>query len=305
MENFFTGARGGWKKFVENPVLGRDYGVCFDISVLKQDSGYRMYFSWRTKQSVAVTLSKDGFSWSEPQICVGPRKTKQGWEDEVNRPSVVYKDGAYHMWYTGQYKPGEADGTSQIFYAVSTDGIQFERFSDTPVLLPEKRWEKSAVMCPDVMWDEEESIFKMWYSAGEQYEPNAIGYAVSNDGIHWRRYEKNPIFQADPGNSWERHKAAACHVAKIKKEYIMFYIGYQNEDYAQIGIAKSKNGIEKWEKYIGNPIIAPSPGEWDEEACYKPYAIFDGSKWILWYNGRRGKVEQIGIATHEGFDLGL
>ena len=27
---------------------------------------------------------------------------------------------------------------------------------------------------------------------------------------------------------------------------------------------------------------------------YKPFALFEGPRWRLWYNGRRGNVEQIG-----------
>ena len=38
---------------------------------------------------------------------------------------------------------------------------------------------------------------------------------------------------------------------------------------------------------------------------YKPYAIFDGKRWLLWYNGRKGGVEQIGVALHEGRGTGL
>ena len=34
-------------------------------------------------------------------------------------------------------------------------------------------------------------------------------------------------------------------------------------------------------------------------------AIQDGQKWLLWYNGRIGGVEQIELATHEGEDLGF
>ena len=45
--------------------------------------------------------------------------------------------------------------------------------------------------------------------------------------------------------------------------------------------------------------------KWDQDACYKPYAIFDGTKWLLWYNGRHGELEQIGLVTHEGEDLGF
>jgi hypothetical protein len=38
---------------------------------------------------------------------------------------------------------------------------------------------------------------------------------------------------------------------------------------------------------------------------YKPFAVLDGTRWLLWYNGRRGGVEQIGLATHQGEDLGF
>ncbi len=300
-----SGTRAGWVKYEGNPVLGGEYGTCFDIGVVRAENVYKMYFSWRPKQSIALSESKDGFSWSEPEIVLGPRKTEEGWEDELNRPCVVYKDNQYHMWYTGQYKPGEADGTSHIFYAVSRDGRHFERVSEKPVLYPEQAWEKKAVMCPDVLWDADENVFKMWYSAGEQYEPNAIGYAKSTDGRHWKKLEQNPIFSADPHSEWEKHKAAACHVVKEKECYYMFYIGYHNEDYAQIGIARSADGISGWERHPQNPIIAPDPGAWDSEACYKPYTIYDGEKWMLWYNGRTKTLEQIGTAVHEGYELGF
>jgi hypothetical protein len=41
------------------------------------------------------------------------------------------------------------------------------------------------------------------------------------------------------------------------------------------------------------------------DACYKPFAILDGGRWMLWYNGRRGDAEQIGLAVHEGEGLGF
>ena len=60
-----------------------------------------------------------------------------------------------------------------------------------------------------------------------------------------------------------------------------------------------------WERHPANPILSPGHERWDHEACYKPYAIFDGRQWLLWYNGRRGRVEQIGLALHPGEDLGF
>ena len=44
-----------------------------------------------------------------------------------------------------------------------------------------------AVMCPSVIWDGQARLFRMWYSGGEQNEPNAIGYATSPDGLTWKK----------------------------------------------------------------------------------------------------------------------
>ena len=124
-------------------------------------------------------------------------------------------------------------------------------------------------MCPSVLWDEETSQYKMWYSAGEQYEPNAIGYAESPDGLVWKKFTGNPVFCADPDTEWEQHKAAGCQVLKKDEYYYMFYIGYHNEDYAQIGIARSRSGMTGWERSSYNPIIAPGEDGFDSYACLR------------------------------------
>lgn len=294
----------GWAKNEGNPVMGGKYGTCFDISVLKDSDKYRMWLSWRPKRSIAIVESKDGIKWTEPpQIVLGPRP-ESGWEDEVNRPVVLKKNDGYHMWYTGQTKPGEHNGRSWIGYATSHDGVSWKRMSNKPVLSADQSWEKNiAVMCPHVIWDASEKLFKMWYSGGEQGEPDAIGYASSPDGLAWKKYEHNPVFVPDQKNTWEKHKVTACQVEKRGDWYLMFYIGFRDELTAQIGIARSKDGITSWERHSANPIIQPGKGKWDHDACYKPYAIFDGKKWLLWYNGRNGSLEQIGVVFHEGEDL--
>ena len=295
-----TGTSGGWRKFSENPVLGGAYGTCFDLSMLRRGAGYEMYFSWRDRASIARTCSRDGVHWSEVEICLAPRETPQGWENRLNRPSVMYREGKYHLWYTGQRHWSAREGTSHIFYVVSGDGLHFERVGDGPVLAPDEPWENTSVMNPCVLWENDR--YKMWYSAGAQYEPKAIGYAESPDGIHWTKI-KQPVFECNPKNSWEQHKVAGCQVIRRERDYLMFYIGYYDEDYAQIGMARSKDGVSGWERFAGNPILAPDPGAWDGEACYKPFALQEDNGWKLWYNGRKGTREQIGLAVHPGTDL--
>ncbi len=289
----------GWSKYAENPVLGGDLGTCFDVSVLKEKDTFRMWFSWRPKKSIALVESKDGIHWGKPLIALGP-DDKSDWAQDVNRPVVIRDGDGYRMWYTGQ-----AHGRSWIGCATSRNGKTWQRQGDRPVLAADEPWEKVAVMCPHVLYDSSAKVYCLWYSGGEQFEPNAIGYATSADGLKWIKHEKNPVFRPDPKSAWEKDRVTACQVVQQGKWYVMFYIGFRDKDHAQIGLARSKNGITDWERHRANPIIRPGTDKWDHDAVYKPYAILDGKRWLLWYNGRRGGVEQIGIAVHDGEALGF
>ena len=290
---------GQWVKHEANPVLGgKKYGTIFDVSTLRAGGEYLMYVSWRPKKSIALSKSKDGVNWSEPRIVLGPAKT--GWEEQVNRPGVLFKDGVYHMWYTGQAKK-----KSKIGYATSKDGVNFTRRAE-PVLTATSEWEKPSLMCPHVEWDAEKKQFRMWYSGGEDYEPDAIGYATSTDGITWKKHSANPIFRADPETKWEQKKVTACQIVKHGRWHLMFYIGFETDSIARIGVARSRDGVTDWQRHPANPIISPTKGAWDGASCYKPFAVYEkaNNRWLLWYNGR-SRGEMIGLAIHKGEDLGF
>jgi beta-1,2-mannobiose phosphorylase / 1,2-beta-oligomannan phosphorylase len=293
---------GAWRKHQDNPVISGANGTCFDVSVLPFRGGYRMYLSWRPRRSIAVSESRDGLSWTDPVQVLGGLDDAS-WEREVNRPSVVQRGGRWQMWYTAQ--DAREDGTgSRLGYATSADGMAWTRHG-RPVMEARDPWEGGNVMCPHVLFDEQDGIYKMWYSAGERYEPDAIGYATSTDGISWRRDLGRPVFIPDPTARWEAHKVTAAQVIRTGQGYVMFYIGFENVDLARIGAARSPDGIDGWERLSSNPIISPDPGAWDGDGCYKPFAIPRDGGWILWYNGRLGHLEQIGAAFHDGGDLGF
>jgi predicted GH43/DUF377 family glycosyl hydrolase len=302
------GCYSGWKRYKANPVIGNDRGECFDVFVLPRESGgYQMYFSWRSKKSIAVVESNDGFEWSEPKVVLTPSKNTN-WEWDVNRQSVLKKDGKYYMWYSGMTKGNLTDnsGTSQLGYAVSNDGINWERFLD-PVMIPDQSWEQKCIMCPHVNWNEEKKIYQMYYSAGGWFEPDVIGYAESIDGRSWKKHNK-PIFWPVYKNLWERERTTACQVLFHKGWYYMFYIGFEDIHKARVCSARSKNGITNWQRHPLNPIISSGQaGGWDCEAEYKPFLCWEekNNRWLMWVNGRRGPIEQIGVMIHEGEDLGF
>jgi predicted GH43/DUF377 family glycosyl hydrolase len=289
----------GWEKYKGNPVLGGQYGTCFDVCLLYENDVYRMWVSWRPKKSVAIVESKDGISWSAPEIVLPP-ETSTGWEEDINRPIVVHRDDGYHMWYTGQ-----ANGMSKIGYAKSKDGRTWTRQSDKPVLEASVPWEKGATMCPHVLWDSRAHLWKMWYSAGEQYEPNAIGYATSTDGLHWEKSTANPVLAPNQKYEWEQQRVAAAQILFWKGWYYAFYIGFRDIDHAQVGLARSKDGVTNWKRHAGNPIIRPTPGGWDADACYKPFAVHSNGMWRVWYNGRSEHLEQIGLILRHSDNLGF
>lgn len=83
-------------------------------------------------------------------------------------------------------------------------------------------------MNPHVIYDIKEKIYKMWYAAGDTFEPDVISYATSKDGIKWKKYKYNPIFIPNKNkNSLDSFKVGGCDVHKISdNKYLMFYIGY-------------------------------------------------------------------------------
>ena len=112
-----------------------------------------------------------------------------------------------------------------------------------------------------------------------------------------------------------------------KYGYLMFYIGYLDINTASICMAHSPDGVTRWTRFHGNPIVEPAalsmtetqrlalcPGgtgctdaKWDAAACYKPSVVKDvkNKRWLLWYNGRNCQNEYIGLAIHDGLDLEL
>lgn len=291
-----------WVKRRDPVFGGGDLGTCFDLCILRKSRDFNktfsMYFSWRQKRAIGFTLSDDGISWDKPRILFQGIDASK-WEVDINRPMILKVNGGYRMWYTGQ----TAD-TSMIGYAESLDGAKWSRHT-SPVLKPSFQWEGSSIMCSHVIFDKRRKLYQMWYSAGHQIEPFAIGHATSVDGINWKKTSDAPIFTANATSSWESSRVSCPTVIYNGEFYYMFYIGFRNLNNAAIGIARSSDGVTNFVRHPHNPILSSTPGTWDSEAVYKPYPVYDGSKWILWYNGRNGPLEQIGMATLGSHDFGF
>lgn len=105
----------------------------------------------------------------------------------VFNPSVIRHRGLFHMYYRAQ----GLDWISRIGYAVSSDGITWNRLRQ-PVMIPENEFETKGVEDPRVTYIEDQFVMAYTgnapYREGTEYFGNIYPMlAVSDNLITWKR----------------------------------------------------------------------------------------------------------------------
>ncbi len=226
----------------------------------------------------------------------------------------VLKEGnVYKMWYTGggfNYPP-DTLMRSRICYATSTDGVNWNKYVNNPVLDVSYTggWDSLGVETVSIIIDSlapSNQRYKMWY-AGQTYNSYRyeIGYAYSPDGMSWTKHA-NPVLQVGASNQWDNGFLEGPSVIKDGSGYKMWYCGYDvtvdgnsTDGKANLGYATSNDGIN-WIKYAGNPVLVTGTNGWDSIYVQDPHVIKEGAEYHMWYGGgQNGDLydQQVGYAT--------
>lgn len=300
-----------WTFSPANPVLDIVHGspwedsAVFDPCVVQQANGnLAMWYTTRGSlpSSIALALDASGTGDRWQRYGAGPLLTPDPPESApangITRPSVVAVPGGWRIWYSTQSPAGPA-GVAWIGTAFSREGQYWEKHG-TPVLVAHDAWEKQAVQCPNVRYDDASGQFQMWYCGGDAYEPDAVGFATSSDGVIWQRHPGNPIYR--PSTGWEDYKVGSFHVRRVGDWYYAFYNAFQQTPFmSRVGMARSRDGVTGWERHPANPILSPgAPGTWDARMIYKPTALWSDQRgrWDVWFNASMilNQHERIGHA---------
>jgi predicted GH43/DUF377 family glycosyl hydrolase len=177
---------------------------------------------------------------------------------------VVYHNDLFHMFYRAQ---GVAY-VSRIGYAVSSDGVHFNRMQN-PVLSPQDEWETRGVEDPRITYLADEERFVMAYTA---YSPLGITpmFAESTNLITWRRL--GPLVKG------EDNKDHVLFPRRIGGRYTAFH-----RRPPAMWIAYSED-LEHWGDF--EVAMEPRSGHWD---CARvgaggvPIETEDG--WLVLYHG--------------------
>jgi predicted GH43/DUF377 family glycosyl hydrolase len=125
--------------------------------------------------------------------------------------------------------------------------FKLKRICNQPVLTPVKNhpWEKTAVFNPAAFY--KNGVFHLFYRAADKpfildtekpLEENkftsSIGYAVSHDGIHFKRFDEPMLTGKGVQEAWGMEDP---RVTKIGDTYYMVYTGFGGRDWTDIRIS--------------------------------------------------------------------
>lgn len=126
----------------------------------------------------------------------------------------------------------------------------------------------------------------------------AIGMAVSEDGVHWKRYADEPILTPSALSEWDGTNVFKPAIWRIEGTWHMLYSG-SNElrgvgttvSYGHgIGHAYSADGV-LWTKDGQNPWMYYADGvEWRSGRSYRPTVIPQDERLGVWFVGGKGGI---------------
>jgi len=226
---------------------------------------------------------------------------------------VPVQDGPWLMYF-GAWGKGRADGklANRTGLALSDDeGLTWRYWSDEPVLPLDRPWDCEGTGSVCVLRVGEE--FRMYYTSLGEYFPRpdgvrarhgdvlphiGVGYAVSEDGIHWRKpldglMVAPRLFDGDP----YEYIASKPFVIRDGAGYRMWV--------SSCGIAyrvrslTSADGLE-WQWQPSGPdgdFGLGQQGAFDDtQRCYA-CVVKEGDQYRCWYTGNGYGATGIGYAT--------
>ena len=295
-----------WEKYEFNPVLTPgpyewDSVSVSDPCVIADEDTLKMWYIGYDGQGMTQYFGyawslDEGLSWEKyPDSVFERAESWDIWDGvQVYSPYVVREDGAYKMWYTGV----GLSASLQVGYAVSEDGVSWDRYEGNPIFPPQEIW---ATDIWDISAIHDVGEYGIWFRGLNFDDPfdfvMGIGYAVSADEVSWVNQASSPVLMPGDGGEWDEEGIYSVNVIKEDDVYNMWYSAGLLGEIHKIGHATSPNGTT-WTKDASNPVLQPYPGQWDEANVSAPSILPLTGKLRMWYEGIGGNGDlQIGVAT--------
>lgn len=199
------------------------------------------------------------------------------WESaNVFNPGVLHHGGLFHMFYRAQ----GADWVSRIGYAVSDDGVHWNRLRQ-PVLVPHDESDSRGVEDPRVI--EIEGVFYMTYTAYGHAAPDAAEPTHAGGAIFPMLARSHNLL------TWERLGPLVW--GEDNKDHVLFPRRLNgrwtavHRRWPDVWLAQSDD-LVTWPGEEMFPVFGPRPGSWDcKSVGCNGVPIETPHGWVVLYHG--------------------
>jgi len=300
-----------WVKYAGNPVLAPTEGswdgdFVTTPRVILEGNMYRMWYQGGHSgiNHIGYATSSDGYTWLKHGIVLSAGQPGE-WDSSIGLGSVLWNGTDYLMWYSGTNGITYPGGS--IGLAISSDGLNWVKYSGNPVLTPSALGnDQYYIATPYVITLK--LTYNMWYSGkgGASPKVNKILYATSFDGIHWTKWPSPVLTPSTDLTAWDSYSDYSPAAIWNGQIFGLWYTGINQTGIApRIGYATSPDG-GTWTRSPSNPILIPGPpGSWDSSGVEQPSVVQGGSGYMLFYDGYSNlQGQRIGLAlAPEGFTV--
>ncbi|MEX3972090.1 hypothetical protein [Paraburkholderia caribensis] len=197
-----------WEKYANNPVLSPTSND-WDVSYIAANGsaivwkGKILYFYQGVdkagKGQIGLATSTDGIKFTKyksPVLSLGIRHTWDG--GAVGDPYVIAKGGFLYLYYLGQNDLG----VQRLGVARSEDGIHWVRSLSNPILDVGTygTFDENGLGEPSIAYSP--PYFYMLYTGRSRTETRNVGYAISTDGINWKKMSLNGLVSPQQSSPW-------------------------------------------------------------------------------------------------------
>lgn len=293
--------------FGDTTRVGRPFSK--DPHVINFNNAYYMYYSIPPKQGGANSGWNIGVAKSENLIdweIIGDIRPQAEYEAKgLCAPGALVRNDTVHLFYQ-TYGNGAKDA---ICHAYSTNGISFVRNTTNPIFAPTGSWNCGRAIDAEVVLFKDK-YYLYFASRTEDFEIQMQGVATAPINTN---FNKTDWVQAcdeailEPKYPWEGKCVEGASVLQVGNELVMFYAGAYNNNPQQVGVAKSKDGIN-WERLSNKPFLPNGDrGTWNYCESGHPHIFKDAKsgRTYLFYqgnndNGRTWLISQTEVFWKNG-----
>jgi len=209
-------------------------------------------------------------------------------ESQTANPDLLLKDSTYFMYFRGQYAGHDRIGVATI-PRDKFDGVTWDIYPQAIIDVGGAgSWDEHHALDPaSILHDGK--VF-LYYTGSSPREDRVICLAVSGDGIHFTKYDRNPVVVG----------GAPEVVYRDSMFFLYFWRNVPGKRGFEIHYASSRDGYHYTEQGISVALPVGPEGSWDSFTVETPRIFQEGGLYYMVYCGSNQQKDYpsgAGLAT--------